>query len=60
MGRGIDPPWWWKPWLRLYWIRDWRDRPREVRVVIEEDSPRPLIFDEHDLAVIGMFEDRPA
>ena len=21
--RGVDPPFWWKPWLRLYWITDW-------------------------------------
>ena len=31
--RGIDPPFWWKPWLRLYWIKDWWHRPRPVRPV---------------------------
>jgi hypothetical protein len=22
----IDPPFWWRPWLYLYWVKDWRDR----------------------------------
>jgi len=31
MRRGPDPPWWWKPHLRLWFrLRDWRDRPRPV------------------------------
>jgi hypothetical protein len=21
--RGIDPPWWWRPWYRLYFLVDW-------------------------------------
>jgi len=29
--RGIDPPFWWKPWLHLYPLLEWRRRPRTVR-----------------------------
>ena len=36
---GIDPPWWWKPWIApLALLRDWRDRARPVKVI--ELSPR--------------------
>jgi hypothetical protein len=28
---GIDPPWWWKPWLRLPSLREFWQREREVR-----------------------------
>ena len=31
MSRGIDPPWYWKPWLFLYPLLEWRRRPRIVR-----------------------------
>jgi hypothetical protein len=29
--KGIDPPFWWKPWLLLPSLREWRDRERPVR-----------------------------
>ena len=37
-----------------------RREQHEVTVVIEEEARRPIIFDEYDLAVIGMFEEDPA
>lgn len=37
----------------------WRKKVerREVLVEIEDEAPPPVFFDEHDLAVIGMYED---
>ena len=31
LGGGIDPPFWYRFRLRLYFITEWRDRPRRVR-----------------------------
>ena len=31
MRRSPDPPWYWKPWLRLPSLRAWRYREREVK-----------------------------
>ena len=37
MARKADPPWWWKPWLTPYFaFREWRERPRKVRVCRRE------------------------
>jgi len=51
-------------WLKLrpwYYTAARRQPTRAAefqRVLIEEDvSPLPVFFDEHDLAVIGMYED---
>lgn len=30
--RGIDPPWWWKPWLPPWFaLREWWYRERPVK-----------------------------
>lgn len=34
-----------------------RAEARLVLVEIEDEVPPPVVFDEHDLAVIGMYED---
>jgi hypothetical protein len=45
-----------RPWY--YTERRQPTRAAEFRrVLIEDDPPRPLIFDERDLAIIAMHED---